>query len=93
VIRALLVAAVLVGLPIAALGVARSEVATPLPVTAAMRHHYFLVSERDCRRTLKKIEAQQGSGQLLGFRFAIDLGKYPKEFRAAVEAGCQAARG
>ncbi len=77
----------------AALGVAGTEAKTPLPVTAVVRHHYFLVSERDCRRTLKKIEAQQGSGQLLGFGFAIDLGKYPKEFRAAVEAGCQAARG
>ena len=91
-IRALLVAAVLVGLPIAALGVARTQAQTPLPVSAAMRRHYFLVGEHSCQRTVKKIEAQQGSGQLLGFRVVIDPGPYPQDFRAAVVAGCQVAQ-
>jgi hypothetical protein len=91
--RTLLVAAVLVGVPIVALGVARTEAQTPLPVSAAIRHHYFLVGERDCQRTLKKIEAQQGSGQLLGFGIAMDPSNYPKDFRAAVVAGCRAAPG
>jgi len=43
-----------------------------------------------CARTIKKIEAQS-SGQLLGFQIAIGANGYPKEFRSAVAAGCQAA--
>jgi hypothetical protein len=84
---------VLVGVAPAPLVVARSEAQTPLPVTAAVRHDYYPIGERQCERTLKKAEAQQGSGQLLGFTIAIDTSKYPKEFRQAVAAGCQAAPG
>jgi hypothetical protein len=91
--RTLVLALVLVGVPIGAFVVARTETQTPLPVTAAMGHHYFLVGERQCERTLRKAEAQQGAGQLLAFQIAIDTSKYPKQFRQAVSAGCRAAPG
>jgi hypothetical protein len=91
--RTLFVAVVLVGVPIAALVVAGTEHQTPLPVTAATRHHFFMVGERECEQTLKKAEAQQGDGQLLGFGVAIDPSPYPKDFRQAVSAGCRAALG
>ena len=91
--QTLAVAVALVGVPIGALIVARTGPPTPLPGTAAMRRSYFLAGERQCEKAIQKIEAQQGDGQLLGFAVLADVGKYPKEFRQAVEAGCQAATG
>jgi hypothetical protein len=79
-----------VGVLLLAVGCAGSHSS---PSAATLRHHYYLVGERQCERTLRKAEAQQGSGELMGIRILIDTGKYPKEFRKAVSAGCQAAPG
>ena len=59
------------------------------PTAAALRHHYFLIGQRKCERSLKKAEAQRGQAELLAF---IDTRGYPKRYRAAVGAGCRAAR-
>ena len=92
--RALPVAAVLVGLPIAALGVAGTEAQTPLPVTAVLHHRYFLIGERECERALKKAEAHQekAGDQLLSFAVVVRTESYPQDFRNDVAAGCQAAQ-
>ena len=58
-----------------------------------MRRNAFLAGKRECEKAIQKVEAQQGQGQLLGFAVLADVGKYPKEFRQAVEAGCRAATG
>jgi len=53
---------------------------------------FFLIGQRKCERSLKKAEAQQGQAELLAFNIAIDTRGYPKRYRAAVGAGCRAAR-
>jgi len=58
-----------------------------------MHRHYFEIGKRQCQATLKKAEAQQGQGELLGFSIAMTTGEYPKEFRHDVAAECQAAPG
>jgi hypothetical protein len=62
------------------------------PTAAALRHHYFLIGQRKCERSVKKAEAQQGQAELLAFNIAIDTRGYPERYRAAVGAGCRAAR-
>jgi hypothetical protein len=52
-----------------------------------MRRNAFLAGKRECEKAIQKVEAQQGQGQLLGFAVLADVGKYPKEFRQAVDPG------
>jgi hypothetical protein len=55
----------------------------------AERRHFFLVGERECAHTLGKLP-QAGTGS--GFRFGFLVSdRYPRAYRAAVEAGCKAA--
>jgi hypothetical protein len=89
----LLVSLVLVAAPLAASVLAGMRPQTPPPVTAATRLHYYELGKRQCGHTIKHIEAQAPQGQLLGFQIAIEVAGYPKEYRSAVAAGCQAASG
>ena len=89
----LLAPLVLVAAPLAAFVLAGIRPQTPPPVTAATRLHYFELGKRQCAHSIKRIEAQAPQGQLLGFQISIAGDGYPKEFRSAVAAGCQAASG
>lgn len=90
---------VLVGVPVAAAVVATTQHQTPLPVTAAVRRHYFEVGYRQCEHAIKQIQApaQSQRGQQLlsyqvGLGFRVDAGGgLPREFRRAAIAGCRAA--
>ena len=88
-----LVSLVLVATPIAAFVLAGMRPQTAPPVTAATRLQYFELGKRQCAKTIRKIESQSSQGELLGFQIAIGASGYPKEFRSAVLAGCQAAEG
>jgi len=89
-----LVALVLVAAPLTAIALAGTRPHTPVPVTAAMRRHYFELGRRECAQTIKQIEAQNSSGTLLGFAIAGPDGNgLQKEYRRALDAGCQAATG
>ncbi|HKV68592.1 MAG TPA: hypothetical protein VJN72_10950 [Gaiellales bacterium] len=88
-----LVSLVLVAVPITAFVVAGMRPQTPPPVTAATRLHDYELGKRQCAQTIREIESQSGQGPLLGFGIAVGGDGYPKEYRAAVAAGCQAAEG
>lgn len=87
----LLTTLVLVALPLGVLAVARSQRQMPLPVTAAMHHHYFEVGKHQCAAAINKAEAQTPSGQAVAVAVAIDTSEYPERFRQDVAAGCNAA--
>jgi hypothetical protein len=86
----LVTALVLVVAPLAVFAVASTQRHMPLPVTAAMHHHYFEVGKRQCEAEIKKAEAQNPGSRVL-VSVALTTSEYPKEFRQDVSAGCQAA--
>lgn len=87
----LAVAVMLVALPLVVFAVASTERQMPLPVTAAMHHHYFEVGYRQCEAVIKKSEAQAPAGQAVAVAIAITTDEYSEEFRQDVSKGCQAA--
>ena len=90
-LRTLIAPLVLVAVPVGAFAVASTQPQMPLPVTAAMHHHYFEIGKHQCEAAIKKAEAQASGGEAVAYSVAITTGEYPEEFRQDVSAGCQAA--